>query len=153
MNEINLQKIKNDAQEYYRRGDFFCSEAVIASIKNNIAPDMPDAIVRCGSGFPVGAGRSKCMCGAISGAIICLGYFFGRSTPSDQKSAKCMDLAQELQRSFRENHKGVLCCYIHTKGMDMASGQHKEQCVTFTGEMAEKTAQIIARELNLNIVD
>jgi len=35
---------------------------------------------------------------------------------------------------------------VHTKGMDMASGEHKAQCVAFTGEMAAKTAEIIERE-------
>tara|TARA_Y100001933_G_C18856659_1_gene504118 strand:- start:36 stop:146 length:111 start_codon:yes stop_codon:yes gene_type:complete len=31
----------------------------------------------------------------------------------------------------------------------MASAEHKDQCVSFTGEIAEKTAEIIVRELNL----
>jgi hypothetical protein len=44
----------------------------------------------------------------------------------------------------------VLCCSVHTKGMDMASGEHKAQCIAFTGEMAGKAAEIIARELAEN---
>lgn len=91
-----------------------------------------------------------------SGGVLCLGYFFGRtkpSTPGDPKSVNTLNLANELQQSFRENHKGVLCCHVHTKGMDMASGEHKAQCVLFTGEMAAKTAEIIARELNILNID
>ena len=59
-----------------------------------------------------------------------------------------LKLAYELQESFRSNHK-VLCCKVLTKGFDMASAEHKDQCVSFTGEIAEKTAEIIVRELNL----
>ncbi len=111
---------------------------------------MPKELISVASGFPVGVGRSKCMCGAVSGAVIALGYFFGRtdpSSPSDPKSQKSLELANEVQASFRNNHRGVLCCSIHTRGMDMASGEHKAQCISFTGEMAGKTAEVILREL------
>jgi len=149
---IDIAKVKSDAEEVFRIGGFYCSEAIVSSIRQNIAPEMPIELVAAASGFPIGVGRAKCMCGAVSGAVICLGYFFGRTqptTPTDPNSQKCMKLAYELQESFRENHKGVLCCHIHVKGMDLASGEHKEQCVAFTGEMAAKTAEIIARELGL----
>jgi len=154
--EINIEQVKRDAEEIFRIGGFYCSEAIVSSVRKNIDPNMPVELVSAASGFPIGVGRAKCMCGAISGAVICLGYFFGRTTPTtptDPKSQKCMELAYELQESFRQNHKGVLCCHIHVKGMDMASGEHKAQCVTFTGEMAAKTAEIIARELSLLVVN
>jgi C_GCAxxG_C_C family probable redox protein len=153
--EINIKQVQSDAEEVFRLGGYYCSEAIISSIRKNIAPEMPAELVAAGSGFPIGVGRAKCMCGAVSGAVVSLGYFFGRtlpSTPTDPKSTKCLELANELQASFRNNHKGVLCCSVHTKGMDMASGEHKAQCVAFTGEMAAKAAEIIARELKLQVV-
>lgn len=148
--EERIQKVKDDAEELFRSGGFYCSEAVVASIRKNIAPEMPEELIASASGFPVGVGRSKCMCGAVSGAVISIGYLFGRrepSSPADPKSQNCLKLANELQESFRNNHKGVLCCHVHTRGMDMASGEHKNQCVAFTGEMAAKTAEIALREL------
>ena len=57
-----------------------------------------------------------------------------------------------MQDSFRKNHK-CLCCSVQTKGMDMGSGEHKEQCIRFTGEMAEKVAEVIIRELNIKNTD
>ena len=154
MKKISINKVQADAEELFRIGGFYCSEAIVSSIRKNIDPGMPIELVASASGFPVGVGRSKCMCGAISGAVIALGYFFGRTnptSPTDPKSQKCLELAFELQESFRKNHNGVLCCHIHVKGMDMASGEHKAQCVTFTGEMAAKTAGIIARELGYTV--
>jgi C_GCAxxG_C_C family probable redox protein len=151
---VNVQQVKDDAEAFFRSGGFYCSEALVASIRKNIAPEMPETMIAAASGFPIGVGRSKCMCGAISGAVLCLGYFFGRtqpSSPKDPKSQNSLNLANELQEGFRENHKGVLCCHVHTKGMDMASGEHKNQCVAFTGEMAAKTAEIVARELCLTV--
>jgi C_GCAxxG_C_C family probable redox protein len=121
-----------------------------------MAPEMPEALIAAASGFPVGVGRSKCMCGAVSGAVLCLGYFFGRtapSTPQDPKILKSLELANELQTAFREKHKGVLCCHVHLQGLEMGSAEHAAQCVCFTGEMAVKTAEIIARELGLKVED
>lgn len=153
--EVSIQKIKNDAEEFFRKGQFYCSEAVVASIKQNFQLDMPDEMIAMASGFPVGIGRSKCVCGAVSGGIMCLGYFFGRTygeSPKDPRSVKTLELANELQGKFRENHK-VLCCSVLTKGMDMASGEHKRQCISFTGEIAESVAEIIVRELNIENID
>ena len=145
---IDVEKVRTDAEEYFRKGNYYCSEAIVASVRDNIAPDMPDTMIAAASGFPVGVGRSKCMCGAVSGGVLALGYVFGRTgptTPQDPKSVKTLALANELQQAFRDSHR-VLCCSVQTKGMDMASGEHKAQCVSFTGEMAAKTAEIIARE-------
>ena len=151
-NEISIKKIKNDAEAAYRRGDFFCSEAIVSSIRENFQLDMPEEMIAMASGFPIGIGKSKCVCGAVSGGVMCLGYFFGRTKGGDPKVQKNLALANELQEGFKNNHK-VLCCKILTHGMDMGSGEHKEQCIAFTGEIAEKTAEIIVRELNLVNID
>ena len=129
--EISIRQVQYDAEEVFRIGGFYCSEAIMSSLKKNIDPDMPASLIATASGFPIGVGRSKCMCGAISGGVIALGYFFGKDKVKDGTASKSMELANELQESFRNNHQGVSCCYIHTKGMDMASGEHKAQCVTF----------------------
>ena len=154
--QISIKKIRYDAEEIFRQGGFYCSEAIVSTIRKHIAPEMPISYVAAASGFPIGVGRAKCMCGAVSGAVIVLGYFFGRTDPSsivDPKSVKCMELAHEIQAAFRKRHKGTLCCHIHVKGMDLTLGEHKTQCVMFTGDMAEDVAKIIARELNLEVID
>lgn len=152
VHEISIKKVKEDAEELFRKGDFYCSEAVVSSIKSNFNIDMPDEMIAMASGFPIGIGRSKCVCGAVSGGILSLGYFFGRTKGGDPKVQKTLDLAYELQDSFKSNHK-VLCCKVLTKGMDMASAEHKTQCISFTGEVAGKVAEIIARELNITNLD
>ena len=148
-------KVRDDAENYFRQGSYYCSEAIVASVRDNLSPEMPEALIAAASGFPVGVGRSRCMCGAVSGGVIAVGYEFGRtgpSSPSDPKSVRALALANEVQQAFRDSHR-VLCCSVQTKGMDMASGEHKVQCVSFTGEMAAKTAEIILRERALPATD
>ncbi|OWZ83550.1 C-GCAxxG-C-C family (seleno)protein [Natranaerobius trueperi] len=153
--EVSIKKIRKDAEELFKRGEFYCSEAIVASIKRNFDIDMPDEMIAMASGFPVGIGRSKCVCGAISGGVMSIGYFLGRTkgtNPKDPNSINTMEACHELQENFRNNHK-VLCCSVLTKGMDMSSGEHKDQCVSFTGEVCENAAKIIVRELNLTNTD
>lgn len=145
---IDINKIRETAENYYRNGDFFCSEAIVKTIKDEFELPISDDIVAAASGFPVGVGRSGCMCGAVSGGVMALGLVFGRKNPKDPKVTKTMELTKELHEKFRNNHKS-LCCRILTKGLDMGSGEHKEQCISFTGEVAEEVAKIIVRELSL----
>lgn len=149
--KINLRAIKEEAEASYRNGDFYCSEAVVATIRNHFDADIPLDAVAMASGFPVGVGGSKCICGAVSGGIMCIGYFFGRREAKDDKVNKAMQLSSELHQGFKDNHK-VLCCKVLTKGMEMGSDVHMEQCISFTGEIAEATAKIIARELEIEVV-
>lgn len=147
--EISIKKVANDAEELFR-GGFFCSEALISSIRSNFELDIPEEIISMASGFPVGIGRSKCICGAVSGGVMALGLFFGRTKQGDPKVEKNLELSKELHDWFKSaNGKNSLCCRVLTREFDMSSGAHKEQCIRFTGMVAGKVAEIIVRELNL----
>ena len=146
--DINIEIIRETAENYYRNGDFFCSEAIVKTIKDEFELPISDDIVAAASGFPIGIGGSGCTCGAVSGGVMALGLIFGRQQAKDPKVRKTMELTKELHERFRSNHKS-LCCRVLTKGLDMGSGEHKEQCISFTGEVAEEVAKIILRELNL----
>ncbi|MDR0816586.1 MAG: C-GCAxxG-C-C family protein [Desulfovibrio sp.] len=148
--KISLKKIKEQAEKHYSDGDFFCSEAIVSTIRTHFEADIPLSAIAMASGFPVGVGGSKCICGAVSGGVMCLGFFFGRTNPKDERVNKAMALAHELYDSFKSNHK-VLCCRVLTKNMELGTPDHMRQCISFTGEVAEKTAQIIARELEIQI--
>jgi C_GCAxxG_C_C family probable redox protein len=145
-----VSAIRKEAEELYRNHDFYCSEAIVYTIRHQVDSTMPVEAISMASGFPVGVGGSLCICGAVSGGIMCLGYFFGRTRPKDDNVNKAMALSKELYDTFTGNHK-VACCKILTKGMQLGSPVHMEQCISFTGEVAAKTAEIIARELHIHI--
>ncbi len=110
---------------------------------------LDEMTLKMASGFPVGVGKSKCICGAISGGSMILSADFGRvqgNGPKDEQAVKCLELNNEIMTKFKERNK-VACCSILTKGMDFATGEHKKQCVRFTKEVAHDVATIIAREL------
>ena len=150
---VNIEKVKSDAEDAYRSGQMYCAEAVVSSIRKNIDPDMPVEFLSVATGFSYGTGRCRCMCGAVSGACICLGYFFGRSfptTPTDPKSTKNLNLAFELQDSFKKKNK-VLCCKVHNADSGERGSAANPKCVGFVGDMAAKAAEIVAREYGLSV--
>ncbi|WP_411683167.1 C-GCAxxG-C-C family protein [Clostridium thailandense] len=149
-NIIDLHKIKTTAENYYRNGDFYCSEAIVKTIKDEFDLPISDEIIKMASGFPVGIGGSGCTCGAVAGGVMVVGLFFGRTEPKDSKVNKAMALSKELHDIFKERHK-CLCCRVLTKDMTLGSPKHMEQCIYFTGEVAGEAAKIIARELNLQV--
>jgi C_GCAxxG_C_C family probable redox protein len=147
---IDLHKIKTTAENYYRNGDFYCSESIVKTIKDEFNLPVSDDIIKMASGFPVGIGGSGCTCGAVTGGIMAIGLFFGRCEPKDERVNKAMALSKELHDIFKDKHK-CLCCRVLTKDMTLGSEEHMKQCIYFTGEVAEESAKIIARELNLEV--
>ncbi len=147
--EVSIEKIRKEAEDLFR-GGFFCSEAVISVIRSNFELDVPEEIIAMASGFPVGIGRSKCLCGAVSGGVMAIGLLFGRTVQKDPQVEQTLALSKELHDWFKvANGKNALCCRILTKEFDMGQGEHKEQCIRYTGLVAAKVAEMIVREKGL----
>ena len=67
---VNTTAIRETAENYYRSGDFYCSEAIVKAIKDAFALPLPDSAIAMASGFPVGMGGAGCTCGAVAGGVM-----------------------------------------------------------------------------------
>ena len=141
--DVDLEKIRKIAEDYYRNGDFYCSEAVVKTIIDEFQIDVSEDVIKMASGFPVGMGGMGCTCGALTGGVMAIGLVYGRSQGKDPKVNKAMELSAKLYQIFCERHK-VSCCKVLIRGMEKCSPEHMEQCIAFTGEMAYEAAKIIA---------
>jgi C_GCAxxG_C_C family probable redox protein len=138
-------RVREIAEEYYRSGQFYCSEAIVKAINDEFGLHYPDSVIRLASGLPIGIGGAGCSCGAVTGGVMALGMIFGRDRPGDPGIDRCLALSRELHNFFASWH-GCLCCRTLTHGMVQKSPEHIRQCASFTGEVAEETAKIILRE-------
>ena len=141
--DVDLERIRKIAEDYYRNGDFYCSEAVVKTIIDEFQIDVSEDVIKMASGFPVGMGGMGCTCGALTGGVMAIGLVYDRSQGKDPKVNKAMELSAKLYQIFCERHK-VSCCKVLTRGMEKGSPEHMEQCIAFTGEMAYEAAKIIA---------
>ncbi|HJJ48702.1 MAG TPA: C-GCAxxG-C-C family protein [Methanocorpusculum sp.] len=141
--------IRENAEHLFRSGQLYCSEAVMKALRDAFCPEVPDLVISMMSGFPVGMGSSGCICGAVAGGVAFLGLMFGRAEHNDVlKSEHCMRLAHELHDMFRKKH-GSICCRVLTKGLVFGSSSHSDQCIRFSGEVAEVVAEMVLREQNV----
>ncbi len=102
MDNIDFNKIREVAENYYRNGDFYCSEAVVKTIRDEFKIEVSDDAIAMASGFPVGMGGSGCTCGAIAGGIMALGMVFGRKEAKDPIVEKSMELSKKLHDDFKK---------------------------------------------------
>ncbi len=142
---INFENLQNDAAEIFNSG-FACSESVIYAIRKHFEIDLSDDAIAMSSGFPWGLGGGGCICGALAGAAMCIGYFFGRRTPGDPKINHCFTLTNELHDKFKAAH-GATCCRILCNGYEKDSPERKARCTEMVKQTVVMTAEILIREL------
>jgi len=137
-----VEEVRKEAEGYFERGEFFCSEAVVYTINNLLGKPYDDDIVKMASGFPVGLGKSGCLCGAVSGGQMALGMVYGR-VYGEAMNEKMFQLAAELHDYIKEEY-GSTCCRVMTRqwsGDNFQSPERKKHCIEITGKVAEWVAQ------------
>ncbi|PKG31204.1 C-GCAxxG-C-C family (seleno)protein, partial [Methanoregula sp.] len=88
--------IRKTAEEYYRSGQFYCTEAIVKAVNDGFQLGYPERVIRMASGFPLGIGGAGCSCGAVVGGVMALGMVFGRDLPGDPSIDRCLSLCREL---------------------------------------------------------
>jgi C_GCAxxG_C_C family probable redox protein len=121
-------QVAQEAERLYRSGKMHCAEAVLASVKQTFAPQLPDEVVQLAGGFGGGSGAG-CICGAVSGGTMALGL----AMTGEKKAVSAM--TSELHRWFKEKN-GATCCKILT-----AHG--KKGCLNLTTSVAGKVAELL----------
>ena len=102
------------AGELFDRG-FSCIRSVLQATTGNLSPEL-QAITK---GFSCGIGKSGCLCGAVTGAVMALGLQ-GRA-----------DQSGELLLVFKETF-GTACCRGLSKGYVWMSEEHLANCRKIT---------------------
>ena len=136
--------LRERAEGLYRSGQFLCSEAIVYVFNEAMDDPMPAEVVKLASGFPVGMGAlgtGGCTCGALSGGVMVLGMVYGRSVPGTE-APLVLGKAKALHDWFVAE-KGSACCRALIAGMEFGSPAHIDQCVAFTGDVAEHLALVL----------
>lgn len=141
---MDAHALRRRAEELYRSGQFLCSEAIVYAFNEALGHRFPREVVRLASGFPVGMGAlgtGGCVCGALAGGIMVLGMVYGRSDPGGE-APLVLEKARELHDWFKSAKRST-CCRVLIHGMEFGSPAHVDQCVSFTGDVAEHLAFMI----------
>lgn len=159
------ETILNKAYErgYYYEGAYRgCAQAVIAATSEFF--DIDEAIFKIASGFSGGiADEAKNACGAFSGCVIIISYFFGREREQYEMSGsmfKYRELIKKIRKLFHETFKGETCPSVqecifgthydmsdpHEKIEFEAAGAHKDKCTHVVGTATKWLVEILLQE-------
>ncbi len=120
------------AGNYHDQG-FNCAESIFLTFRGIAAPELHESTVRLASPFGGGLGRSGCICGALSGAVMILGAVKGRVSPETPRK-ESYELSSEYHNRFKEKF-GATCCRVLVKDEFGSRGQ-SERCYQIITESA-----------------
>ena len=96
------------AGKYFVDG-YNCAQAVAISFEKELGMER-EAIARLMSSFGGGMGRMREVCGAVSGALLVLGWLKGYTgAEGDEIKMQHYARVQEFARRFKEIHGSIIC--------------------------------------------
>lgn len=136
-------KRKEMALNYFKN-NCNCSQSVFTAYVQKYGVSEKDAMA-IATGFGAGVARSQNICGAVSGAIMALGY--KNHDHDDRVSSKNKTYAesQELMKEFKKKHASVVCRdligidFDKNNGFELANemGLFETRCAYIVSDVCE----------------
>jgi len=117
----------------YHQSGFHCAEAISKALTELFGQEGDGYAPKVASGFGGGIGGSHLeTCGALTGGIIALGWFWGRTNPGGDKT-KVYELAADFREHFVEKFGSSHCQSLLDK---FGKQENMMKCKKLTAEAA-----------------
>lgn len=141
----------NTASEYADEG-FLCVEAVFMTLADLHGTES-DLIPKVASGFAAGIARTSHICGAVSGAIMGLGLWFGRNKPV-QRERKVYWYSRKFIEEWEKSHSSTNCTELLGVNLDKPEGNDQfyaedmweKKCKRYISEAVSLAYDILVEE-------
>lgn len=142
--QVDMEQVKSYADKAFHSG-YACSETVIDTFRTCLDLDISDDAIAMSSAFPWGLGGGGCICGALAGATMCIGYLYGRREKGDPRIGHCFELSKKMHDAFRDRN-GATCCRALTHGYDNADPDRKNKCAAIVETTLTDLMAIVMEE-------
>lgn len=115
--------LKNRVLELFGDGKLYCAESVLKIIAEAGGKESDD-LIRMATGFCSGASRTCGQCGAVSGAIMGIGLYAGR-TEAGQDQDPTYAMVQEFLEQFNEKFNSINCFELVDCDFGTKEGQER----------------------------
>ncbi len=132
------------AATLYERG-FHCGESVLIAVNETAGGRFPPEVMRLASGFCEGIGGSRCLCGALAGAVMAAGLLAGREAPTDRWEPS-YEAAAELRERWIEDQHATTCQEVVDRCGGMELPARWAHCTMLVGRTARWVIEIAERE-------
>lgn len=130
-----------EAVEYFKQG-YSCSESIIMYCIDKGICD--ESLLHIATAFSGGLGNG-CLCGAVSGSVMIIGYLFGKNNKFGNEVI-ARPLTKEFINKFKQSHK-VTCCRALSQGFDFHSPERKAHCCNFVDACSKLLDEIISANI------
>lgn len=134
----NQSELAVQAKEYatdiFKQTDNCCKSMLQTSIQLLDLP-LPKEVVHMGSFYRKGLAETGCICGALAGGMMILGYIL-------HDHPKGLEAAKKFEKKFKEQN-GATCCRVIHKGQGIMNRFTGNGCCALTGEAAALLFEII----------
>ena len=149
----------------YEKEKHYCSQCVLAALQE-VFQIRDDKVLQAACGLHGGVGNStNGSCGALSGAVMAIGYLYGRPRKEFQEkisNKKAAVIAKKVYDRFVEEYGSCLCKEIQRKIFGRSfnfwneeevkafeeAGGHKDKCPSVVAKAAAWTAEILWDEMH-----
>jgi C_GCAxxG_C_C family probable redox protein len=133
------------ALELFRSG-YNCAESTLLAIAKTMGIACHD-IPKMASGFGAGLGRHGEVCGAVSGAVMAIGFLHGRKENPDAASKeKIYAIVKDFVFTFEEEFKCVRCKDITGCDMLTEEGMQKAKDLNVHGGICSEAVAFATEE-------
>ncbi|MEF2919808.1 MAG: C-GCAxxG-C-C family protein [Acutalibacteraceae bacterium] len=99
------------AYDYFKQG-YNCSQAVLLAFSDLTGLDEKTSAL-IASGFGGGIGRTRNVCGTVTGMVMAANMIQGYSCPTDNVSKKeTYEMVQQLLNKFKEQNGSIVCAEL-----------------------------------------
>lgn len=141
----------NRALGYADEG-FLCVEAVFKTLADLHGTES-DLIPKVASGLAAGVGRTSNICGAVTGAILGLGLWFGRNEPVEGKR-KPYWYSRKFIDEWEKSHHSTNCTELLGVALDnpeeldvfVSEGMWEKKCKRYISEAVSLAYDILDEE-------
>lgn len=140
--------IQKRVVDLFGSGQLYCAETVLTVIAECGGRGAKEYI-GLATGFCSGASRTNGQCGAVSGAILGIGLFVGRTKPGGEYEP-AYSLVQEFLAQFSEQVDSINCYEL--TGCDFSTPEGQEQFAE--QKVIEKCLEfaVLASEIAVNLL-
>lgn len=125
MDSVQAKRSKAEVAQANMSEGFGCAQSVFAAFADDIGLDRETAL-RIAGPFGGGIGGLGRTCGAVTGAMMVVGFLYGRTDPKDKATKQANNArVQELVRLVEEREGTTLCREI-LKGYDISDPEERE---------------------------
>jgi len=150
-----------------------CCQSTLLALQEVLDLPINDDLLKAGTGFSGGIGRTGSVCGAFIGGVMALGFLFGRdretmthpdegirSERREEITNRLGDLILRFRERFMEDYGSTICNDIEMKifGRSFDSlkkeerdekdrlGGHQDKCPVVVGKTARWVGELIMKE-------